>query len=332
MDIDRFVARHQGSWARLEQLCAPRRRRSPLAPDELDELLALYQRASGHLSYARTELGDATLVTRLTNLVATANGVVYGRRPRRRGRLGHAVGVAFPGALWRIRWFVLVSALLTLVPALVMGLWIANSRAALDASAPAAVREAYVNEDFASYYSSKPAVQFATEVFTNNVRVAMLAFAAGVLVCVLTAWILVQNGASVGMAGGLFAAAGQQPKFWGLILPHGLLELSAVIIAGGAGLRLGWTIIDPGDRLRAHALVEEGRRAAVVVLGLVPVFGVAGTIEGFITGRGVPTATRVGIGAVVCAVFWTYALVLGRVADRTVAPVEMAGPGAAVAA
>ncbi len=317
MDIDRFVARHQGAWQRLDQLCAPRRRRGRLAPAELDELLTLYQRVSGHLSYARTELGDATLVTRLTNLVATANGVVYGRRVRRRGGGGRALTAAFPGALWRMRWFVAVSALLTLVPAAVMGLWIANSRAALDASAPAAVREAYVNQDFASYYSSKPAVQFATEVFTNNVRVAMLAFAAGVLVCVLTAWILVQNGASVGMAGGLFAAAGQQPKFWGLILPHGLLELSAVIIAGGAGLRIGWTIIDPGDRLRTRALVEEGRRAAVVVLGLVPVFGIAGTIEGFVTGRGLPTAARVGIGVSVCAAFWTYVVVLGRVAARS---------------
>ena len=142
----------------------------------------------------------------------------------------------------------------------------------------------------------------------------MLAFAAGALVCVLTVWILVQNGASVGMAGGLFAAAGQQPKFWGLILPHGLLELSAVIIAGAAGLRLGWTVIDPGDRLRGTALVAEGRRAAMVVLGLVPVFGVAGTIEGFITGRGMPTAARVGIGVAVCAAFWTYVLVLGRAA------------------
>jgi uncharacterized membrane protein SpoIIM required for sporulation len=315
MDIDRFVARHQSAWHRLGELSAPRRRRRRLSPAELDELLTLYQRVSGHLSYARTELGDPTLVARLTNLVATANGVVYGTPARRRGRVRGAVTVGFPGAVWRIRWFVLAAALLTLVPAVVIGVWIGNSPAALDASAPAAVREAYVNEDFASYYSSKPAVQFATEVFTNNVRVAMLAFAAGVLVCVLTGWILVQNGANVGLAGGLFAAAGQQPKFWGLILPHGLIELSAVIIAGAAGLRIGWTIIDPGDRLRGRALVEEGRGAVAVVLGLVPVFGVAGLIEGFITGRGLPTLARVGVGVVVCTVFWTYVMVLGRLAD-----------------
>ena len=313
MDIDRFVARHQAAWQRLGQLCAPRPRQ-PLSPAELDELLSLYQVVSGHLSYARTELVDHTLVTRLTNLVATANGIVYGARARRRGGVARFFTATFPAAVWRIRWFVAVATVLTLLPAVAIGVWIANSRAALDASAPAAVREAYVNRQFASYYSSKPAVQFATEVFTNNVRVAMLAFAAGVLLCVFTVWILVQNGANVGMAGGLFAASGQQPKFWGLILPHGLLELSAVIIAGAAGLRLGWTIIDPGDRERGAALVEEGRRAAMVVLGLVPVFGVAGTIEGFITGRGLPTVARVGIGVIVCTAFWAYVTVLGRAA------------------
>ena len=312
MDIDRFVARHQAAWLRLGELCAPRKRSDRLSPGELAELLTLYQRVSGHLSYARTELADHTLVTRLTNLVATANGVVYGARARRRGGVRRFVGATFPAAVWHIRWFVAASCALTFAPAIAIGVWIANSSTALEASAPAALGEAYVNHDFAAYYSSDAAVTFATKVFTNNVRVAMLAFAAGVLLCVLTAWILVQNGANVGWAAGLFAAAGQQPKFWGLILPHGLLELSAVIIAGGAGLRLGWTIVDPGDRTRTGALAEEGRRAAMVVLGLVPVFAIAGIIEGFVTGRGVPTAPRVGLGVAVCVAFWAYVVVLGR--------------------
>jgi uncharacterized membrane protein SpoIIM required for sporulation len=206
------------------------------------------------------------------------------------------------------------AAVLLFVPALVMGVWIARSPAAFEASAPAAVREAYINEDFESYYSSEPAAQFTSQVFTNNVRVAILAFAAGVLGCVLTAWILVVNGANVGLVAGLFAAVGQQPKFWGLILPHGLLEISAVVVAGAAGLRLGWTVIDPGDRPRLAALADEGRRAAVVVLGLVAAFAVAGLIEGFVTGRVGNTILRVAIGVVAFAGFWVYVLVVGRAA------------------
>ena len=125
-------------------------------------------------------------------------------------------------------------------------------------------------------------------------------------------YVLVFNGANLGLVAGLFAAVGQQPKFWGLILPHGLLELTSVFVAGGAGLRLGWTLIDPGDRPRAQALAAEGRRAVVIVLGLVAAFLVAGTIEGFVTGRPWPTWLRVGIGVLAEAGFLTYVVVLGR--------------------
>jgi Stage II sporulation protein M len=127
-----------------------------------------------------------------------------------------------------------------------------------------------------------------------------------------TLFVLLLNGANLGLAAGLFAAVGQQPKFWGLILPHGMLELTAVFVAGAAGLRLGWTLIDPGDRPRGAALAEEGRRAVVIVLGLVVVFLVAGTIEGFVTGRPWPTWLRVGIGAAAEAAFLAYVVVLGR--------------------
>ncbi len=124
-------------------------------------------------------------------------------------------------------------------------------------------------------------------------QVAIVAFAAGIGLCLPTALILALNGASIGAVAGLFHAAGQAPKFWGLILPHGLLELTAVCVAGAAGLRLGWTIIDPGDRPRGVALAEEARQAMVIVLGLVVVFAAAGVIEGFVTGSD-PAHVRAG--------------------------------------
>ena len=133
-----------------------------------------------------------------------------------------------------------------------------------------------MEDDFEAYYSSAPAGEFATAVTVNNIQVGFLAFASGILLCVVTAFILVNNGANVGQAAGLFAAAGEQSKFYGLILPHGLLELSAIVVAGGAGLAIGWAIVDPGrpephrgarrartslrgDRARAHAGVHRRR-------------------------------------------------------------------------
>jgi hypothetical protein len=85
-----------------------------------------------------------------------------------------------------------------------------------------------------------------------------------------------------------------------------------VCIAGSAGLRLGWSLVDPGDRPRSAAFTEEGRRSVVIVLGLVATFLVAGLIEGFVTGSSLPTAVRVGIGVTVETLFVLYVLVLGR--------------------
>jgi uncharacterized membrane protein SpoIIM required for sporulation len=315
MDVDSFLATNQPSWDRLSSLVRRAGRKvGRLSPDEIEEMVALYQRTATQLSYARTTYRDPALTATLSSLVARAGAVVYGSRPRSLRALGQFFAVTFPAAVWYSRRFIVVSAALLLVPAFAVGLWVASSPRAVEATGPKAVREAYVNQDFEQYYRSAPASEFASHVFTNNVQVSIYAFAAGIAFCVPTAVILMFNGASVGVAGGLFASVGQQAKFWGLILPHGLLELTAVLIAGGAGLRLGWTLIDPGDRTRGTALADEGRRALAIVAGLVVVFLAAGTIEGFVTGSSLPTWARVGIGALGEALLLTWLIVRGRAA------------------
>lgn len=314
MDIDRFLVTNEPLWQRLAELTTRARRGvGRLSAAELDELVRLYQRASTHLSYVRTYYGDPGLTLRLTGLVASAGSVIYGTRPRTLRAIGSFFTVTFPAAMWDSRRFIAISAALFIVPALAVGAWLANSPRALEAAAPEALREAYVSQEFEEYYTSDPATQFASQVFTNNAQVGFYAFALGPLTLGIgTGAILVLNAANLGVAGGLFAAAGQQPKFWGLILPHGLLELTGVFVAGGAGLRMGWTIVAPGDRRRAVALADDGRRAFVVALGLVAVFFVAGVIEGFITGAPLPTWFRVGVGVIAEVTFLSYAVVLGR--------------------
>lgn len=315
MNIDRFIADNGAAWERLEHL-ARRATRHPrqVTTAELEELVLLYERVNTHLSLARTQLRDPGLVAHLSRLTATAGAVVYGSQPRTWRVLTRFVSDTFPAAVWYARSFVLISTALLCVPAAAVALWLTNSPRALELTAPDAVREAYVEEDFEAYYSSEPAAQFASTVTTNNIRVALLAFAGGVLVCVPTVLVMVQNGMYLGFPIAAFATAAELPRFWGLILPHGLLELTAVFIAGGAGLRLGWTLIDPGDRSRAEALTEEGRRAIAILIGLVGAFVVAGLIEGFVTGSALPTALRVGIGIVVEAAFIIYIVVRGRAA------------------
>lgn len=312
-DVDAFITAHRPTWDRLDELLAGARRGS-LGPHDLDELVRLYLRASSHLSTARTVHRDPALTAELAALVGRAHGTVYGTRARSWRALGRFVGTTFPAAVWHARRAVVASAALFLAAALAVGVWFARSDAAVEALAPPEVRQAYLEEDFEAYYSSAPATQFGASVFTNNVRVGVLAFAGGIAWCVPTAFVLVSNGANLGVAAGLFHAAGRAPHFWGLILPHGLLELTAVFIAGGAGLRLGWTLIAPGDRRRSDALAHEGRRTIVIVIGLVAAFLVAGVIEAGVTPSGLPTAARVATGVVVEVVFLVYLLQRGRAA------------------
>ncbi|HZQ57122.1 MAG TPA: stage II sporulation protein M [Acidimicrobiales bacterium] len=316
VDVDRFLALNQPAWDRLEALTrAAERGVARLSAPELDELVRLYQRASSHLSYARTYFRDPALTARLTSLVGRANAVVYGSRKRSVRSIGAFFTRTFPAVVWESRRFIAVSAVLFFVPAIVVGTWLAHSPKAIDAVGSAALRQTYVNHDFAAYYRSQPSAQFAAKVQTNNITVAFLAFAGGITGCVLTVFALAQNGASVGMAGGLFANAHKLPVFFGLILPHGLLELTSVVIAGGAGLRLGWALISPGDRSRSAALAEEGRRSVTLVAGLILTFVVAGLIEGFVAGSALSTPVRVGIGAVAEGLFLVYVVVLGRAAS-----------------
>jgi len=318
MDIDAFVVRNQGAWHRLGELTSLARKPRSLSPDQLDELVQLYQRTSAQLADARvTYSGDAALLARLTLLVTDAHSVLYSQRDveLRRGLREFATST-FPRAVWTIRWFVVASALLTFVPWAVFNIWLAVSPRAVNTQGPAALRDQYIHGTFVDYYRSGSASSFANQVFWNNVKVAILAFAAGILLCVITAVVLAYNGANGGIAGGLFTNVGEWQKFWGLILPHGLLELSAVVVAGAAGLRIGWTVIDPGDRTRIAALSEEGRRAGTVLMGLVVAFLMAATIEGFVTGRPWSAAVRVGIGATGFLLFWGWTIAFGIEQNR----------------
>jgi uncharacterized membrane protein SpoIIM required for sporulation len=313
VDIDSYIARNQPGWDRLDELTRRARRHvGGLSPAEIDELIAGYQRTSAQLSYVRTYYREPALAARLTRLVAAANTVVYGTRARSWRVLGAFFSVTFPAAVWHQRRAVVAATLLFSVPAVLAGLWLVNDPVALEASGGAAERQVYVDEQFEQYYSDDPSAQFFTEVTTNNIRVGFAAFALGALLCLPGAFVLVLNAVNLVVAASWMITEGEALRFWGLILPHGALEITAIVVAGGAGLALGWAIVAPGDRRRSDALAEEGRRAVVIVLGLMATFTVAGLIEGFVTGSGLPAGVRVGVGLVTWGAFVAYVVALGR--------------------
>ena len=146
--------------------------------------------------------------------------------------------------------------------------------------------------------------------------VAAEALIFGVFLGVGTIVALLENSLNLAVDGGLMVGHGKAGEFFTLILPHGMLELSAVFLAAAAGLRLGWTIIDPGPRRRAQALAEEGRATVTIALGLIVVLGVSGVIEAFVTPSGLPAWLRIGIGALAEAAFLAYVIAAGRRAGR----------------
>ena len=134
MNVDGYIRHNEESWQRLGELAAAARRPGALAPGEATEFVSRYRTASAQLAYAQTHLGDPTLDARLTGLVANAHSVLYGRRTRLVDAVREFVTVGFPGAVWYYRRQVAASAALLLIPALVFGIWFANSDAALDAA------------------------------------------------------------------------------------------------------------------------------------------------------------------------------------------------------
>ena len=313
-DVDRFVAAHRPAWTRLDELAgraalSPRR----LAAPELGELVELYQLTSTHLSQARTHLHDDVLVAELTRLVARAGAAVYGHRPRTWRSPVHFFAVTFPAALWRIRWFVRGGRAAVPRPGhRDRRLGRDHAGGARRARSPRRCRTPTSTRTSRRTTRPHPPGSSSPRSASTTRRSGCWRSPAGCWPACRPRWCWRYNGFNVGGAAGLFHFYGVQEVFYGLIAPHGLLELTAVFVAGGAGLALGWSLLVPGDRTRGQALGEEGRRAFVVVLGLVVVFLVAAVIEAFVTGRPWPTWLRVGIGVAVEATFLVYWLVIGR--------------------
>jgi uncharacterized membrane protein SpoIIM required for sporulation len=309
VDADAYVAAHEGEWRRLDDLI---RRRRSLSGAEVDELVQLYQRAATHLSVVRASAHDPVLTAKLSTRLARARSAVTGAHASSWQDVGRFALVSFPAAVYRARWWWLGTAAGSLLVAFLFGWWIARSPGVQSSLLPPGEVRQLVNHDFQSYYSQYAASSFAVHVWTNNVWVAAQSLIFGILLGIPTLWVLFLNALNLGVDGGLMIGHGKAALFFGLILPHGMLELSAVFLAAAAGLRLGWCIIDPGPRARAVALAQEGRAMITIALGLVVVLLVSGAIEAFVTPSHLPTWARILIGVVAEAAFLTYVLRLGR--------------------
>jgi uncharacterized membrane protein SpoIIM required for sporulation len=219
----------------------------------------------------------------------------------------------------------LVSFLLLMGPWVLAAIWAVRDPGAASGVVPSEYRR--VTEPRESGHSlgltTDEEAGLASQIFTNNIRVTIVAFAGGIAAGLGTAALLVYQGVLFGAINGLAIWAGNGRPFFELVTAHGVLELSCVIVSSAAGIRMGWALVSPGHRRRGAALAAEARVAVEIVLGTAPWLVVAGLVEGFVTPAGLGLGPVVAIGAALGVVYWSLVVWRGRrPRARRAAPVD----------
>ena len=154
--------------------------------------------------------------------------------------------------------------------------------------------------------------KMASEIFINNIRVSIMVFALGITCCIGSSYLLIYNGMLLGVVAGTSIADGYGNVALALIVGHGVLELSIIVVAAVAGMRLGMAIVRPGDEPRRKVLMREAQAAVMIVLGTMPFFVLAGLVEGFFTPAGFGAGIASTVGVLLGGAYWALVWRLGR--------------------
>ncbi|WIK64331.1 stage II sporulation protein M [Gleimia hominis] len=307
MDLDAFVLKNRELWEELEHLS----KLSKLDSVQAQRLVDLYKTTSTHLSFVRTRTPDPMLVSYLS--------AILGKARRRAGQtkvfhprsIGQFFTRTFPSVLYQLRYWWITTMVVSVLFAFTAGFWLTHHPEVVEQVLGNEQVKEMANHQFEDYYSTYQASEFAAQVWTNNAWVSVQAIALGVT-GVMVVKVLFENMMNLAVSGAVMFTAGKGSVFFGLILPHGMLEMTCVFVAAGAGLALFWSWVAPGARTRAQAFGECGRKVLMISLGLAIVLLLCGIIEAFVTPSPLNTAVRVGIGLTAWIGFMLYALLLGK--------------------
>ncbi|HEX5084838.1 MAG TPA: stage II sporulation protein M [Blastocatellia bacterium] len=298
---ENFIERRKANWKRLEELIDQARTARGLrrlSRDEVRELGRSYRRAATDLAVARVESRDRRLVNYLNNLVVRAHGLIYRNESKGASAVLAFYLYDFPAIFRRTSRYTLAVFLIFIALGAVS--FIATWR----------------DDDFADFaYVSRPFVQSiknhdkwwevlnkeapvgAAGIMTNNIGVGILTFALSVFPVVGTIYILKTTALQFGAVNALVFKYGMGHTLWSFVAGHAVLEFTAIFIAGGAGLMVGWSMIAPGERGRREAVVENGAVAIKLMAGCFPMFVIAGLIEAFISPLPIASGYRFAVSA-----------------------------------
>jgi len=302
MAHDRFIEKHKTAWQRLEDLLklldSSSLRR--LHREEVRELGRIYRRTASDLAIARAESRDPRLINYLNSLVIRAHGRIYQADAQGGSRIKQFFARDFPQTFRRTWRYTAVSFSVFAVFSVIgfLGTKYDPEFSEL-VGVPPAFRELYIENKVHWWEDLNEANQVgASRIMTNNVQVTIFTFAYGALFGVGTLYTLAFNGAVNAAVLALTYRAGYGNELLTFMIGHGVIELSCIFIAGGAGLLIGSALLMPGDLSRADALKSRGKDAIRLMMGVAVLLVVAGIIEGFISPAPIPPAIKFSIGAI----------------------------------
>jgi uncharacterized membrane protein SpoIIM required for sporulation len=319
-----FAERRRASWDELDDVTRKSSRLGvkTLQPADVATLPSLYRDACADLAAAEAARYSAPLVAYLRGLTAAAHTVVYGRVVPSRARdndgelrLKHTWLVAFPRAV-RKRWrSMLVATALFFVPlAIGLVLTVRDPSFAFRVAPETMLRplaEAYAH-GFDDGRDAGEGTMMAGFYVYNNVGIALRCFALGIFGGVGSAFYLVQNGLTIGAILGYVVSQGAGANIGTFIIGHGSLELGAIVLAGGAGLSLGWSVTAPGELTRRASLQRTAREILVIVAGASVMLLMAAGIEAFWSASSTPRVVKLAVGGSLLLLVLGYVLIGGR--------------------
>lgn len=319
-----FEQLYQAEWDELAAqvrviLLGRNRQSSTDEPIRGEHVAALYRRACEHLALARARAYPRYLIDRLDKLTGDAHQVIYQRREFGVTRAWHAFAYDFPRAVRAHAKYVWLSAALFMVPMLLVG-WLVYERpdlvlSVVDSGTVAEMEQAY--SDAAEAIGSTRGANENWFMFgfyiKNNVSIALQCFAGGMLFAVGSMFFLIYNGVVIGAIAGYLTERGLSETFYSFVVTHGAFELTAIVLSGATGLRLGHALISPGRNSRSQSLVEAARACVPIIYGFVIMLLIAAAIEAFwSSARWIPLPIKYSVAALCWISVFAYLTLQGR--------------------
>lgn len=323
MELREFIKQNRGPWEQLEQSIREMSKRKSLTPRHVENFQILYRQALNHLSYSQTYFPDEEVTAYLNALVAKAHNLLYrGQAATSWHQLKQFFGKTFIRLLLEQRRFFFTAMLLFLIGGVGSFLAVLNDPLHLYSILPPSIAAGVDPAHLGQGKQLIDAPAMSAQIMTNNIQVAILAFAGGLTFGILTIYLLISNGILLGALAALFWQYGKFYDFWAYIVPHGMIELTAIFIAGGSGLLMGYRLLVPGPYSRIYQLKNQAARSVQLLLGTIPLFIVAGTIEGYITPAPIPLQAKYGVALLTVIGLGLYVWLGGRRRDREPATIS----------